>query len=65
VRFTDGIWATEHGCSTPRNFVHGHTTSLQFSASGPVHQDDLVRFELLLPGFFDDGSFAKIFSGCR
>jgi hypothetical protein len=54
VRFTHGIWMSEHGSPTPRNFVHRYAASLKFSASGPVDQDDLVRFELLLPGLFHD-----------
>jgi hypothetical protein len=49
---------SEHGSSTPRNFVHRYAASLKLSASGPVDQDDLVRFEPLLPGFFHDVSFA-------
>ena len=54
MRFTYGIWMSEHGSPTPRNFVHRYAASLKFSASATVDQDDLVRFELLLPGFFHD-----------
>ncbi len=57
MRFTYDIRMSEHGSPTPRNFVHRYAASLKFSTSGPVDQDDLVRFELLLPGFFHDVLF--------
>jgi hypothetical protein len=47
----------EHGSATPRYHIHRYAASLQFRARGPVDQDDLAGFEILLPCFIHAVSF--------